>query len=71
MDLFQHWLPVVDGLARCNLDELEGKQIKDELQVAIYLQTVRDNELTKKLWEKQNKKADMENFVRATAEATR
>ena len=52
VDLFQHWLSVADGLARYNLDELEGKQIEDELQVAIYLQTVRDNDSTKQLWEK-------------------
>ncbi len=58
-DLYQHWLSVGDSLARCNLDELDGKQIEDELQVAIFLQTVKDLDSAKQLWEKRNSRTEL------------
>ena len=64
-DLYQHWLSVGDSLARCNLDELDGKQIEDELQVAIFLQTVKDLDSAKQLWEKRNSRTDLEKYIKS------
>ncbi len=38
-----------EGLARCNLDQLEGKQVENEPHVTMYLITVNETELTKQL----------------------
>ncbi len=47
VDIYQHWVTMGKSLARCNLDQLDGKKVQDELQVAIYLDRVQDTELTK------------------------
>ncbi len=43
VDIYQHWLTVGESLARCNLVQLEGKQLEKELHVAAYLNAVRDS----------------------------
>ncbi len=71
VDIYQHWLTVGENLARSNLDQLEGKQIEKELHVAAYLNTVKNSELTKQLWEKRDNHNDMEKFIKASVEADR
>ncbi len=62
-DIYQHWLSVAEGLARCNMDQLESKQIKNELRIALYLNTVKKTELVKQLWEKRDNKDNKEKFI--------
>ncbi len=71
VDIYQHWLTVGESLAKCNLDQLESKVIEDELQVAIFLNTVKDTELVKQLWEKRDNRTNMEKFIKASVEADR
>ena len=71
VDIYQKWLTVGDSLARCNLDQLDGKQVEKELHVAAYLNTVKDSELTNKLWEKRDNHGNMEKFIKASKEANR
>ncbi len=68
MDIYQHWLTVGESLARCNLD---GKQVEKERHVAAYLNTVKDSELTKQLWEKRDNHDNMEKYIKASVEADR
>ena len=71
IDIYQHWLTVAQELARCNMDQLESKQIESELQIAIYLTTVKEVELEKQLWEKRDNKDILEKFIKAAVEAER
>ncbi len=70
-DNYQHWLSVGEHLARCNLGQLDGKQVEKALHVAAYLNTVKDSELTKQLWEKRDNHDNMEKYIKAPVEADR
>ncbi len=71
VDIYQHWLTVGESLARCNLEQLHGKQVEKELHVAACLNTVRDSELTKQLWEKRDNHDKMEKYIKASVAADR
>ena len=71
VDIYQHWLTVGENFARCNLDQLNSQKIEDELQLPIYLDTVKDTELTKQVWEKSDSRSNMEKFIKASVEAER
>ncbi len=60
VDIYQHWLAIGEDLARCNLDQIDVKQVEDELQMAVCLETVKDTELTRPLWENRDSRTNLE-----------
>ncbi len=68
-DILQHWLKVAERVAKCQIDKMEAKKIEEELQIAIYLNTVRCPESAKSMWEKRANKDELEKLVKAVVAA--
>ncbi len=58
-----------EKIARCNLDKLEASKIEGEMQIAVYLNTVKCQQTDKQMWEKRADKKDYRKFIKAAVEA--
>ncbi len=59
-NVLQHWYRVGESLARCSFDQMEAKKIEEEMDVAVFLNTVIARDQAKKLWEKREDREVLE-----------
>ncbi len=48
---------------------MQPKKIEEEIQIAIYLNTIKFPESAKLMWEKRDNKTELEKFIKAEVEA--